>query len=168
MASQHIEAVLAALQTKLQTNVNTFVSTVNGQAPDDHMLDQIAAADIYIGVRVDVVNYPSIFITPRGSTPEADQGTRVLWIHRVEVITVLADFTEESLAMKLMRAQRAVRECLMAGRIPSITASSTAGYQLRHLRDDYSPVFQDHDPQQGDFAQMCRSLFEVRQQQDLS
>jgi hypothetical protein len=167
MAAQHIEGTLSALQTKLRDTLSTSIATVNGDSPDDYALDVVAAEDIYIGVRADIVNYPSIFICPAGSQPEADLGTRVMWVHRVEVITCLAEFTEEALAMKLIRAQRAVRECLMADRIPSVSADSNAGYALRHLRDGYSPVFQDRNPEQGDFAQMCRSLFEVRQQQDI-
>ena len=168
MSAKHIEGTLRGIQTKLRNSLNTCIATVNSDAPDDYALDVVDAADIYLGVRADVVKYPSGFITPLGSEPEADLGTRVLWRHRVEVITILADFTEEALAMKLMRAQRAVRECILAGRIPSSTADPLAGYALRHILDTYSPVFRDKDPEAGDFAQMVRSVFEIHQQQDIA
>jgi hypothetical protein len=79
---------------------------------------------------------------------------------------VIAEFQEEALALKLLRLQRVIRECLLADRIPSVSPDSNAGYALRHLRDDYSVV--GFDAERAEFWQMCRSTFEVRQQQDVS
>jgi hypothetical protein len=166
MAAQHIEGTLRALQSKLQANLATTIATVNADAPDDYALDTVASEDVTIGVRADIVRYPAVMLLPVNSQPEADLGTRVMWVHQVRVVGWIAEYSEEPLALKLLRFQRALRECLMAGRIPSVSASTTAGYALRHLRDEFGPVFSPDG--ENNFVQAASSVFEVRQQQDLS
>ena len=165
MAAQHIEGTLAALQTKLRTNLATNIATVNGQAPDDYQIETPASEDIVIGVRSDITRYPTIFLLPLDSGPDADLGQRVLWRHRIRIVGWLAAFQEEELALKLLRFQRAVRECVIAGRIPAVSASSTAGYALYHVRDEYGPVFQPEG--HNEFIQAASSVFDALQQQDV-
>lgn len=166
MSAQQIEGSLRALQSKLRTTLATNIATVNSDAPDDYQLDSVASEDITIGVRADIVRFPAIMLLPSNSQPLVDLGTRVLWTHQIRIVGWLSEFQEEALALKLLRFQRAIRECLLKSRIPSVTADSTAGYQISHLRDEFGPVFQPEG--ETSFVQGASSLFAVSQQQDLS
>jgi hypothetical protein len=99
-------------------------------------------------------------VVPRPTKPESDQGSRILWDHEIQTMAWATDPDDATITRRVLRYEQAVRDVLLQGR--SIGAG---GYGIGHRRDDRSIVFQDQPD--VDYVQAARSVFWVKQQQDV-
>lgn len=165
--AEQIEATLDDLKAKIDAKISAKIASINSGITDGFTLDDPAL--VAVGGR-DVHDYPQVFVLPEETNNEADTGGRVIWLHTVRVVSFVADWDQEALARKVIRYQRAVREVCLENRRPGATFGSSGGWGIVHDRDEYGPIFQPTDQDQGpmEFVQGAASLFVVRQDQTLA
>lgn len=119
MALVGIEAVIDAMQAKLQTDLPAKVVALNAEYDDAYALTDIAASSWYDAVP-DLLaasfEYPAVVLLDESDRAEAAQSNADLYVVRYQVVVdVLVrgqDATE--LTRKLWRYERAVKEILVA------------------------------------------------------
>lgn len=161
--SAQIEATLDALVSKLNTDLPAKITSLNAEFSDGHTLDLPAL--ICAGVR-DTHDYPLVFVLPEETETETDRAGGMIWRHRIRVCSFIAAWEEEAVTRLAIRYQRAVREVCLTNRNPG----TGGGFGLRHVLDEYGPVFSptDSGQAQASFVQGSATILEVRQLQDLS
>lgn len=159
-ATTGIEAVLNALQSKLTAGLPAKLAAIQAECADGISLD--VPAGISISTRAEIPGWPWLMVLPDSSVPEHDPGQYMTRQHWVWVVSWCQDFDESTLALKLIRTQRAATEVLVVGRRPGALGDSS-GYSLNWDRDEYGPIFQETEA--GFYYQAVRSRFMVRQSQ---
>lgn len=161
-ATTGIEAVLNACVTKLNAGLAAQLASIQAECADGIALD--VPAGVSISTRSEIPGWPWIMVLPETSDLEYDPGTEVTRVHRVSVFSWCMDYDEATLALKLLRTQRAVFEVLIANRRPAAEGDSS-GYSLRWEGDKYGSAFQEQE--QGFYYQCVQSRFAVKQFQTI-
>jgi hypothetical protein len=156
--SEQIELTCDAVISRLQTQLTDYIDNLNLAATDPYVLEYPAL--ISFGTRSEMP-YPAVLVLPKRTETTMDNGMRMHFNHRISVTAWLAEADEEGLARKLVRYQRAIRECILSRR----ELDDGSGYGLQHDDDEYGPVFNNRA--RGQFISWAESVYMVQQQQTL-
>lgn len=163
MSIQHsVEAAADALIAKLEQSLPPKIDDINAEAEDRFVVEY--PTEIAFGPRSESA-YPFISVSPDTSEAPTDASGRILYDHRVRVVSWLQDSEEEGLSRKLIRFQRAVREVILVKRRPTENYSGYGGYGLQHVGDEYGPTFGGEAS--GAFVSWVASTFAIQQQEDI-
>lgn len=162
---EQIEATCDDLIEKLGANLPGKLTELNAEITDAYLLDDPVA--ITLGPRPDMA-FPHVSVEPELSDTTSDTGGLMTYNHRVAITVYLQDPDPEALVRTSIRYQRAVREAVLPGRIPSLVEGGEGGYGLQHRSDEYGPPFAPDDIPDGYFIIAATSHFTIQQQQALS
>lgn len=114
-----IEAVLAAITTKLQTDLPAKVTALNTAYGDAYVLTDIAADAYYSYVpelEAASFNFPAVVLLDDGHGAESEQSNNALYVCRYAVVVDLLVRGDDAaeLSYLLRRYTRAVKELLVA------------------------------------------------------
>ena len=155
--SEQVELTCDALLARLADDLPARIASANAAITDGRLLSM---PTLSFGTRAEM-SYPWCQVLPKFTENTNDNGFRIHFNHRVAVTCWIDDYEEESLARKLVRYQRVIRECILEER----SLPTGAGYGLQHSGDEYGPVFGSQSP--GQFISWAQSIYMIQQQQDV-
>jgi len=151
-----VEAVFAAMTTKLQTDMPAKVTALNAIYADAFALTEIPAESYYDyvpGVEGPTFGFPAIILRDETAKGDPEQSNPALQVVRyaVTVVVVVLGSDAEDLTKRLWRYDRAAKEILLARHSLAPTCTTCVYDETTNNRVT--------DPDSGDFLQDRASRF---------
>lgn len=154
------EPIVALAVTKLTTNLNTFIDSVNAEQTDGVLVEYPQQILDYPPPRTSMTSYPIIAVVEGRFLLEDDTGSGGTGRLPLTIVSYITATDPGVLAKQLRRMDRAVTECIMEGRrLPPL------GWGMRFLHSDPGPTL-GREEAPREYMSLRATTIEVRFEQD--